>query len=208
MSTAIRSAADMLDVGWPDPAAVLDRTESTRNCLPRAYSSARSAAGPTRRSLPIAFMIWDSVRCWSVVWCRRGSSPTGATPTCGNDSPESQRGAHEGGGEPGKVLLRDERGEFVRIGRQPGLCGSPGGPLVESRAQFGPKTLGFAAEDLGADGSDARDFLEQFADATRVVPGLGAQLAQVAMPAVEDELRAVAQSGRGALVVPLVMRAA
>jgi len=24
----------MLDVGWPDPADVLDRTESTRSCWP------------------------------------------------------------------------------------------------------------------------------------------------------------------------------
>ena len=31
-STAIRSAADMLDVGWPEPAEVLHRIESTRSC--------------------------------------------------------------------------------------------------------------------------------------------------------------------------------
>ena len=31
-STAIRSAADMLDVGWPEPAEVLHRIESTHSC--------------------------------------------------------------------------------------------------------------------------------------------------------------------------------
>ena len=40
-STAIRSAADMDEVGWPDPAAVVQRMLSTRNCCP---SSCRSGA--------------------------------------------------------------------------------------------------------------------------------------------------------------------
>ena len=34
MRTAIRSAADIEEVGWPEPAAVLDRMLSTRNCWP------------------------------------------------------------------------------------------------------------------------------------------------------------------------------
>src|SRR5581483_7805780 len=57
----------------------------------------------------------------------------------------------------------------------------------------------------GADGADARHLLEQFADAARIVAGLGAQLAQVSVPPVENELRAPAQCGRGALVVALVV---
>src|SRR5262249_22303483 len=39
--TAMRSAADIAEVGCPDPAAALIRTESTRNCCP---SSSRSVA--------------------------------------------------------------------------------------------------------------------------------------------------------------------
>ena len=34
MSTAMRSAADMEEVGWPEPAAADARTESTRSCCP------------------------------------------------------------------------------------------------------------------------------------------------------------------------------
>src|SRR5690242_11173525 len=34
MSVASKSAADMLDVGWPEPALVLARIESTRSCCP------------------------------------------------------------------------------------------------------------------------------------------------------------------------------
>ena len=34
MSTAIRSAADIDEVGWPEPAVVLDRMLSTRSCCP------------------------------------------------------------------------------------------------------------------------------------------------------------------------------
>src|SRR5215218_2683457 len=41
ISTAIRSAADIDEVGWPDPAAADARTESTRSCCP---SSAHWAA--------------------------------------------------------------------------------------------------------------------------------------------------------------------
>src|SRR6516225_844479 len=37
----MRSAADMLDVGWPDPAAVLHRTESTRSCWASSRMSAK-----------------------------------------------------------------------------------------------------------------------------------------------------------------------
>src|SRR5918999_5821405 len=36
MSTAMRSAADIDEVGWPDPAALLIRMESTRSCCPRS----------------------------------------------------------------------------------------------------------------------------------------------------------------------------
>jgi hypothetical protein len=34
MSTAMRSAADIEEVGCPEPAAVLQRMESTRSCCP------------------------------------------------------------------------------------------------------------------------------------------------------------------------------
>src|SRR5580704_19025958 len=37
----MRSAADMLEVGWPDPAEVLQRIESTRNCWASSWMSAR-----------------------------------------------------------------------------------------------------------------------------------------------------------------------
>jgi len=65
MSTAIRSAADMLDVGWPDPAAVLARTESTRSCWASSKTSARSEAGPTRGGAMVICVVsdqgfWDS----------------------------------------------------------------------------------------------------------------------------------------------------
>src|SRR5271170_1041527 len=34
----------MLEVGWPDPADVLDRMESTRSCWPSSAASARLAS--------------------------------------------------------------------------------------------------------------------------------------------------------------------
>src|SRR5215469_6331844 len=49
MSTASRSAADMLEVGWPEPADVLARIESTLSCWPssRSSSNVTSAADST-----------------------------------------------------------------------------------------------------------------------------------------------------------------
>ena len=38
----MRSAADIDDVGWPDPAAVLQRIESTRSCWPSWRANSRS----------------------------------------------------------------------------------------------------------------------------------------------------------------------
>src|SRR5690242_13100275 len=38
----MRSAADIDDVGWPDPAAVLERMESTRSCCPSWRTNSRS----------------------------------------------------------------------------------------------------------------------------------------------------------------------
>jgi hypothetical protein len=48
MRTAMRSAADSDDVGWPDPAAVLQRMASTRNCRAsrRMSSSVRVITTP------------------------------------------------------------------------------------------------------------------------------------------------------------------
>src|SRR5580700_8991980 len=40
-STASRSAADMLDVGWPDPALVEERIESTRSWAARSATVSR-----------------------------------------------------------------------------------------------------------------------------------------------------------------------
>src|SRR5579859_7414027 len=42
MRTAIRSAADIDEVGWPEPAAVLQRIESTRSCWPSWRANSRS----------------------------------------------------------------------------------------------------------------------------------------------------------------------
>ena len=42
MRTAIRSAADIDEVGWPEPAAVLQRIESTRSCWPSWRTNSRS----------------------------------------------------------------------------------------------------------------------------------------------------------------------
>src|ERR1700674_3339275 len=42
MRTAIRSAADIDEVGCPDPAAVLQRIESTRSCWPSCRANSRS----------------------------------------------------------------------------------------------------------------------------------------------------------------------
>jgi hypothetical protein len=45
-STAIRSAADMEDVGWPEPPASLLRIESTRSCCASSWrKSLRSILG-------------------------------------------------------------------------------------------------------------------------------------------------------------------
>src|SRR5438105_11201469 len=38
----MRSAADIEEVGWPDPAAVLQRMESTRSCWPSWRANSRS----------------------------------------------------------------------------------------------------------------------------------------------------------------------
>src|SRR3989475_12634387 len=42
MRTAMRSAADIEEVGWPEPAAVLQRMESTRSCWPSWRANSRS----------------------------------------------------------------------------------------------------------------------------------------------------------------------
>src|ERR1700693_2817773 len=42
MRTPIRSAADIDEVGWPEPAAVLQRIESTRSCWPSWRANSRS----------------------------------------------------------------------------------------------------------------------------------------------------------------------
>src|SRR5579863_10403231 len=56
MSTASRSAADMLEVGWPDPALVEERIESIRNCAASSAAASRPmVAGSVvviRRRLP------------------------------------------------------------------------------------------------------------------------------------------------------------
>jgi hypothetical protein len=41
MRTAIKSAADIDEVGWPEPAAVLARMLSTRNCCPSSRMKSR-----------------------------------------------------------------------------------------------------------------------------------------------------------------------
>jgi hypothetical protein len=43
-STATTSAADMLEVGWPEPALVLARIESTRSWAASSATVSRSAA--------------------------------------------------------------------------------------------------------------------------------------------------------------------
>src|SRR5690242_7963725 len=53
--TAIRSAADIEEVGWPEPAAVLQRIESTRSCWPSWRAKSRSVVvtvSVTAMSLP------------------------------------------------------------------------------------------------------------------------------------------------------------
>src|SRR3954465_4516598 len=42
MSTAIRSAADIAEVGWPDPAFAAGRIASTRSCCPSSRQSSTS----------------------------------------------------------------------------------------------------------------------------------------------------------------------
>src|SRR4051794_16472931 len=56
ISTAIRSAADIEEVGWPEFAAADARTESTRSCCPSSASWAESMlmAGPLRRDELVA----------------------------------------------------------------------------------------------------------------------------------------------------------
>src|SRR5487761_867462 len=55
--TAIRSAADMLDVGCPDPALVLARIPSTRICW--ATSPTKSSAG----SAPVSTLPVTAIGC-------------------------------------------------------------------------------------------------------------------------------------------------
>src|SRR3954462_12931950 len=47
MRTAIRSAAERLDVGCPEPAEVLARTESTLSCWASSKTRKRSLSGPS-----------------------------------------------------------------------------------------------------------------------------------------------------------------
>src|SRR4051812_41165176 len=42
-STAMRSDADMLDVGWPEPAEVLARMASTRSCWASSWMALKSS---------------------------------------------------------------------------------------------------------------------------------------------------------------------
>src|SRR5688500_16259645 len=51
-STAIRSAADIDEVGWPLFAAAAARTESTRNCCPSSRSSSALTIAPMLREKP------------------------------------------------------------------------------------------------------------------------------------------------------------
>src|SRR2546428_8637013 len=74
MSTAIRSAADIDDVGWPEPAAVLARMLSTRNCWPSSRMKSRPWVVCT--SLTELFAI-SSPRCSLSPLSRLGASGGG-----------------------------------------------------------------------------------------------------------------------------------
>src|SRR3954447_12989270 len=54
ISTAMRSAADIDEVGWPEFAAADARTESTRSCCPSSASWAASMVGTLRRDERVA----------------------------------------------------------------------------------------------------------------------------------------------------------
>src|SRR5215470_3455788 len=78
MSTASRSAADMLEVGCPEPADVLARIESTLSCWPSSRSSSRvtSAADSTAWS-PLMLHLISPSDGWvsrfparPMVWCK------------------------------------------------------------------------------------------------------------------------------------------
>ena len=57
----MRSAADIEDVGWPDPAAVLQRMESTRSCWPSWRANSRSVVATV--SVTAMFFSHPSDRC-------------------------------------------------------------------------------------------------------------------------------------------------
>jgi hypothetical protein len=62
MRTPMRSADDIEEVGWPEPAAVLQRIESTRSCCPNCRANSRSVVASvsvvTVISLPTTALPW------------------------------------------------------------------------------------------------------------------------------------------------------
>ncbi|GAB2996963.1 hypothetical protein GCM10017788_27960 [Amycolatopsis acidiphila] len=80
------------------------------------------------------------------------------------------------------------------------------GLAVEVRAQVGPDLLGLAAEDVHADRPEPGELAQQLAQ-RGAVGCLAVQLAQVAAVLVEQQPRAVAERGGGALVVADVVPA-
>src|SRR3954470_2452182 len=91
----MRSAADMLDVGCPDPAWVLQRMASTRSWRPSSRTASKSAE-------------FTSVLTWhSYPTARPGARPC-------RPSPSISRGSGAGAGH-GERLGSHERGEGGRV---------------------------------------------------------------------------------------------
>ena len=78
--TAIRSAADIDDVGWPEPAAAAARTESTRSCCP---SSCQRSLSVMAAILPRSPPALQRRRARATI----GAWPWSSPPTCARSSP-------------------------------------------------------------------------------------------------------------------------
>ena len=62
MSTAIRSAADIEEVGWPEPAAADVRMESTRSCWPSSRRKSASWAMTYAATSVLSLLSRPSIR--------------------------------------------------------------------------------------------------------------------------------------------------
>src|SRR5437763_7598361 len=142
-----------------------------------------------------------------------GLASSSRTPACPGPrrclSPEFLQVAVEPGPdqrrhEPGQLLVAgDQPPQLLRAAPEAQSLGGPERAPVGERRDLRPTRLDFAEEDVHSHVAQPLDLLEQFALMPRVASGLLAQFAQVASPALEQELR---QSAQHRCCGPLVAR--